>query len=65
MKCSKRLCPIQYNTISNDCDIKNCPYRTEDIDPQEFIKTLCNYIADLVLEKLTGVTDETDNRYTR
>lgn len=51
MKCSKRMCPMQYN-ISDDCDIKNCPYRTEDVDPQEAIKVLCNYIADFVVQKL-------------
>ncbi len=28
-KCTKTNCPIQINYISNDCDIKTCPYRTE------------------------------------
>ena len=28
-KCTKTNCPIQMNYISNDCDIKTCPYRTE------------------------------------
>ena len=28
-KCTKINCPIQMNYISNDCDIKTCPYRTE------------------------------------
>lgn len=52
MKCSKRMCPMQHNIISDDCDIKSCPYRTEDTDPQEVIKSWCNYIADLVVQKL-------------
>ena len=52
MKCSKRMCPMQHNAISDDCDIKNCMYRTEDVEPQEVIKALCNYIADLVVQKL-------------
>ena len=43
---------MQYNTISDDCDLKNCPYRTEDIESQEVIRALCNYIADLVVQKL-------------
>ena len=28
-KCTKINCPIQMSYISNDCDIKTCPYRTE------------------------------------
>ena len=28
-KCTKTNCPIQMEYISNDCDIKTCPYRTE------------------------------------
>ena len=51
MKCSKRMCPLQQN-LSDDCDIKDCPYRTEDVEPQEVIRALCNYIADLVVQKL-------------
>ena len=50
MKCSERLCPMQH--ISDDCDIKDCPYRTEEVDPQEVVRELCNYIADLVVQKL-------------
>ena len=50
MKCSKRMCPMQH--VSDDSDIKNCPYRTEDVDPQEVVRELCNYIADLVVQKL-------------
>ena len=28
-ECTKINCPIQMDYISNDCDIKTCPYRTE------------------------------------
>ena len=28
-ECTKINCPIQMNYISNNCDIKTCPYRTE------------------------------------
>lgn len=56
MKCSKRMCPLQ-RTISDDCDIKDCPYRTEDVEPQEVIRALCNYIADLVVQKLKESED--------
>ena len=52
MKCSKRMCPIQYNIVSDDCDVKSCPYRTEDIEPQVVISAVYNYIADLVVQKL-------------
>ena len=58
MKCSKRRCPMQHNTISPDCDNENCPWRTEDVEPHEVIKALCNYIADLVVQKLKEKTDE-------
>lgn len=57
MKCSKRMCPMQQN-ISDDCDIKDCPYRTEDAEPQEVIRAMCNYIADLVVQKLKESEDE-------
>lgn len=58
MKCSKIRCPMQHDTISQDCDIENCPWRTEDVEPQEAMKTLCNYIADLVVKKLKEKTDD-------
>ena len=60
MKCSKRMCPMQHNIISDDCDIKDCPYRTEDVEPQEVIKVLCNYIADLVMQKLKEESEGQD-----
>lgn len=52
MKCSKINCPIQHDTISDDCNLEDCSYRTEAIDPQEVMRTLCNHIADLVVQKL-------------
>lgn len=54
MRCSKRMCPMQHNIISDDCDCdaKDCPYRTEDIPQAVVIRTMCNYIADLVVQKL-------------
>ena len=58
MKCSKRMCPMQYDTISNDCDVKSCPYRTEDIEPQDVIRAICGYIADLVVQKLKAESEE-------
>lgn len=29
-KCNKLNCPMQYNKVADDCDIKDCPYRTTD-----------------------------------
>lgn len=29
-KCTKRNCPIQFNKISDDCDVKKCAFRTEE-----------------------------------
>lgn len=29
-KCNKLNCPMQHNKIADDCDIKDCPYRTTD-----------------------------------
>ena len=52
MKCSKRKCPIQYDSIFDTCDIPDCPYRTEDIDPQQVMNLLCDYIADIVVRRL-------------
>ena len=28
-KCDHRNCPMQFDVISSDCDLKTCPYRTE------------------------------------
>lgn len=50
------MCPMQQN-LSDDCDIKDCPYRTEDAEP-EVIRALCNYIADLVVQKLKESEDK-------
>lgn len=58
MKCSKRMCPMQHDIISDDCNVKDCPYRTEDTDTHEVIRTLCNYIADLVVNKLRTESEE-------
>ena len=52
MKCSKTRCPMQHDTISDDCNLDDCPYRTEAIEPQEVMRALCNRIADLVVQKL-------------
>lgn len=52
MKCSKTRCPIQHNMISDDCDLEDCPYRTEPIDLNGVMEAFCNHIADLVVEKL-------------
>lgn len=57
MKCSKRMCPMQYN-ISDDCDIKDCPYRTEDVEPQEAIKALCNYIGCSEIKRKRGIRND-------
>lgn len=27
-KCTHEHCPLQYNYVSNDCDISECPWRT-------------------------------------
>ena len=27
-KCTHERCPLQYNYVSNDCDISECPWRT-------------------------------------
>ena len=29
MTCTKINCPMQYDKVSDDCDIKTCIYRTE------------------------------------
>ena len=58
MKCSKRRCPMQHDRISDNCDVKTCQYRTEDIDPQEIVRTFCNHIADLVVQKLRAESED-------
>ena len=52
MKCSKRMCPMQHDTITDDCNVEDCRYRTEDVPQEEIIRAWCNYIADLVVQKL-------------
>lgn len=47
--------------LSDNCDIKDCPYRTVDTEPQEVIRALCNYIANLVVQKLKESEDKDDD----
>ena len=37
-KCTKKECPMQAGVISDDCDLKDCPYRTETEYDMEFSK---------------------------
>lgn len=32
--CTKALCPMQWDRISEDCNIKECPWRTEALRPE-------------------------------
>lgn len=58
MKCSKIKCLMQHNTISDDYDLEDCPDRTEYVEPQETMRALCNYIADLVVQKLKAESED-------
>ena len=57
-KCSKIKCPMQHDMVSDDCNIEDCPYRTEVVEPQEVINALCNYVADLVVQKLKAESED-------
>lgn len=58
MRCSKVRCPMQHDTISNDCNIEECPYRTEEINPEKVMEYWCNHIADLVVKKLKSCVED-------
>lgn len=35
--CTKERCPMNVSTISDDCNIKTCPWRTEAVEPKRAI----------------------------
>ena len=32
--CTKERCPVNANSISDDCNVKTCPWRTEAVKPR-------------------------------
>lgn len=55
-KCNKLNCPMQYNKVKNDCDIKDCPYRT--VDKIEDWETASKFLA-----MIFGITEEQRKEY--
>lgn len=48
-KCTKIRCPMQSGTIDEDCDIKDCPYRTQqDNFAKLFLDSVANYLENTV-----------------
>lgn len=57
-KCTKIKCPFQYDKISSDCNIPECPYRTE-ISNELINLVIMSYLTDktiyaYILHKETG-----------
>lgn len=38
--CTKERCPMNASTISDNCDVKTCPWRTEAVEPRLSISGL-------------------------
>ena len=38
--CTKERCPMNASTISDDCNIKTCPWRTEAVEPKPSLSGL-------------------------
>lgn len=56
-KCNKLNCPMQYNKVADDCDIKDCPYRTT--DKIEDWETSSKFLA-----MIFGITEEQRKEWT-
>jgi hypothetical protein len=56
-KCNKLNCPMQYNKVKDDCDIKDCPYRT--IDKIEDWETASKFLA-----MIMGISEEDRIKWT-
>lgn len=48
-KCTKVRCPMQVGAVSDDCDIKDCPYRTDpDLSINIFIEGVQKYLENTI-----------------
>ncbi len=56
-KCNKLNCPMQYNKVKDDCDIKDCPYRT--VDKIEDWETASKFLA-----MIMGISEEDRIKWT-
>lgn len=46
-KCTKTRCPMQAGTVDENCDIKDCPYRTDsDLLEKVFVEGVQKYLED-------------------
>ncbi len=55
-KCTKKNCPMQYNKVDENCDIKDCPWRTEQSTPSEDFFINLKKAAQTEIEKLIEKT---------
>lgn len=56
-KCKKLNCPMQYGKVKDDCDIKDCPYRT--VDKIEDWETASKFLA-----MIMGISEEDRIKWT-
>lgn len=56
-KCNKLNCPTPYNKVKDDCDIKDCPYRT--VDKIEDWETASKFLA-----MIMGISEEDRIKWT-
>ena len=44
-KCTKMNCPMQYDAVDENCDIKDCPFRTDsDVITKLFLEGAAKYL---------------------
>lgn len=48
-KCTKIRCPMQAGTVDENCDIKDCPYRTE--------KSMLDIVEEVLIRRLGAMID--------
>lgn len=63
-KCNKKNCPMQFDKVPDDCDIKDCPYRTTDKDDNwEIASKFFGMILGISEEQRKEWTEKSKNDY--
>ena len=69
-KCNHKRCPMQVGSVPDDCDIKECPYRTEDDKNEKNIqcpeqngidettKQCCLYVAEQLVRSIKNAIEK-------
>lgn len=63
-KCTKIRCPIQFDKVDKDCDIKECSYRTEQtFSIEDIVKTIIETVKKDVAKDILNIFNSTPHEY--